>query len=147
MKLLLVSALLGCLATAYAVPAEGIVRWCVKSDQELKKCHDLAAKVALFSCVKRDSSIDCIKAIKDSEADAITLDGGDIYTAGLPNYDLQPIIAEDYGEGKHLKTKFKISSTFSVKLNMLYILFSIRLREMLNLCLLVNGRDWVYNGP
>uniref|UniRef100_A0A4W5P4Z0 Transferrin-like domain-containing protein n=1 Tax=Hucho hucho TaxID=62062 RepID=A0A4W5P4Z0_9TELE len=96
MKLLLVSALLGCLATAYAVPAEGIVRWCVKSDQELKKCHDLAAKVALFSCVKRDSSIDCIKAIKDSEADAITLDGGDIYTAGLPNYDLQPIIAEDY---------------------------------------------------
>uniref|UniRef100_A0A4W5LTP7 Transferrin-like domain-containing protein n=1 Tax=Hucho hucho TaxID=62062 RepID=A0A4W5LTP7_9TELE len=131
-------------ATAYAVPAEGIVRWCVKSDQELKKCHDLAAKVAQFSCVKRDSSIDCIKAIK---ADAITLDGGDIYTAGLQNYDLRPIIAEDYGEGKHLKTKFKISSTFSVKLNMLYILFSIRLREMLNLCLLVNGRDWVYNGP
>lgn len=78
------------------------------------------------------------------EADAITLDGGDIYIAGLHNYNLQPIIAEDYGEGKHLKTKFKISSTFSVKL---YILFFIRLREMLNLCLLVNGRDWVYNGP
>nr|BAA84099.1 transferrin [Salvelinus leucomaenis pluvius] len=98
MKLLLVSALLGCLATAYAVPAEVTVRWCVKSDQELLKCHDLTAKVAQFSCVKKDDSFECIKAIKRGEADAITLDGGDIYTAGLQPYDLQPIIAEDYGE-------------------------------------------------
>eukprot|EP00063_Salmo_salar_P070972 XP_014045807.1 PREDICTED: serotransferrin-1 isoform X1 [Salmo salar] len=104
MKLLLLSALLGCLAfilssaTAYAAPAEGIVKWCVKSEQELRKCHDLAAKVAEFSCVRKDGSFECIQAIKGGEADAITLDGGDIYTAGLTNYGLQPIIAEDYGE-------------------------------------------------
>uniref|UniRef100_A0A8C8JQN3 Serotransferrin n=1 Tax=Oncorhynchus tshawytscha TaxID=74940 RepID=A0A8C8JQN3_ONCTS len=85
-------------ATVYAAPVEGMVRWCVKSDKELQKCHDLAANVAEFSCVKRDDSFECIKAIKREEADAITLDGGDIYTAGLHNYNLQPIIAEDYGE-------------------------------------------------
>uniref|UniRef100_A0A8C7JT56 Serotransferrin n=1 Tax=Oncorhynchus kisutch TaxID=8019 RepID=A0A8C7JT56_ONCKI len=85
-------------ATVYAAPAEGMVRWCVKSEKELKKCHDLAANVAGFSCVRRDDSLECIQAIKREEADAITLDGGDIYIAGLHNYNLQPIIAEDYGE-------------------------------------------------
>ena len=36
---------------------------------------------------------------QDGEADAVTLDGGDIYKAGLKNYDLHPVYAEDYGEG------------------------------------------------
>lgn len=35
---------------------------------------------------------------KDGLADAITLDGGDIYVAGLTNYNLHPIIAEHYGD-------------------------------------------------
>ncbi|KAF3699356.1 Serotransferrin Precursor [Channa argus] len=97
MKSLLPVALLGCLAAVFAAPAEK-VRWCLKSDQEFLKCSHLAAKSTVFSCVKRESTIDCIVAIKAGEADAITLDGGDIYTAGLTNYDLYPIIAEDYGE-------------------------------------------------
>ncbi|XP_036938593.1 transferrin-a isoform X3 [Acanthopagrus latus] len=96
MKTLLLVALLGCLAAVFAAPAEK-VKWCVKSDQELRKCNDLMAKAPVFSCVKRDNTIDCIIAIKAGEADAITLDGGDIYVAGLNNYDLHPIIAEDYG--------------------------------------------------
>ncbi|XP_028282726.1 transferrin-a [Parambassis ranga] len=96
MKLLLPVALLGCLAAVLAAPADK-VRWCVKSEQELRKCTDLAAAAPAFSCVKRDNTIDCITAIKAAEADAITLDGGDVYIAGLNNYDLQPIIAEDYG--------------------------------------------------
>ncbi|XP_018532175.1 transferrin-a [Lates calcarifer] len=96
MRPLLLVALLGCLAAVFAAPAEK-VRWCVKSEQEHRKCQDLVAQAPVFSCVKKDNTIDCIIAIKAGEADAITLDGGDIYTAGLNNYDLHPIIAEDYG--------------------------------------------------
>uniref|UniRef100_A0A8C7ZT65 Serotransferrin n=1 Tax=Oryzias sinensis TaxID=183150 RepID=A0A8C7ZT65_9TELE len=96
MKPLLLLTLLGCLAAALAVPAQK-VKWCVKSDQEFRKCSDLAAAYPTFSCVKKESTLDCIIAIKAGEADAITVDGGDVYTAGLNNYDLHPIIAEDYG--------------------------------------------------
>uniref|UniRef100_A0A8C9VYG9 Serotransferrin n=1 Tax=Scleropages formosus TaxID=113540 RepID=A0A8C9VYG9_SCLFO len=74
------------------------VKWCLKSEQEKKKCDDLAAKVPRFTCVLRHGSEECIKAIKEGHADAITLDGGDVYKAGLTNYDLHPIIAEDYGK-------------------------------------------------
>uniref|UniRef100_A0A8B9KWY1 Serotransferrin n=1 Tax=Astyanax mexicanus TaxID=7994 RepID=A0A8B9KWY1_ASTMX len=83
-------------ALSQAAPSDPPIRWCLKSDAELRKCSDLTAKAPKLACVKRDSSEECIKAIKDGEADAITLDGGDIYQAGLINYDLHPIIAEDY---------------------------------------------------
>ncbi|XP_034411751.1 transferrin-a isoform X2 [Cyclopterus lumpus] len=96
MQTLLLVALLGCLAAVSAAPADK-VKWCVTSDKELEKCAALAVKAPAFSCVKRDSVTACIAAIKAAEADAITLDGGDIYTAGLINNNLQPIIAEDYG--------------------------------------------------
>nr|AEV21971.1 transferrin [Trachidermus fasciatus] len=96
MKTLLLVAVLGCLATVFAAPANK-VRWCVTSDKEQEKCAALAAKAPVFSCVRKDSVLACIVAIRAVEADAITLDGGDIYTAGLINYNLQPIIAEDYG--------------------------------------------------
>uniref|UniRef100_A0A8C6M1N5 Serotransferrin n=2 Tax=Nothobranchius furzeri TaxID=105023 RepID=A0A8C6M1N5_NOTFU len=96
MKPLLLVALFGCLATVFAAPAE-TVKWCVISEPELQKCTELATAASIFSCVKRESPLDCIIAIKAGEADAITVDGGDVYTAGLNNYDLHPIIAEDYG--------------------------------------------------
>ncbi|XP_077382012.1 transferrin-a isoform X2 [Festucalex cinctus] len=88
--------LLSYLAVVLSAPAEH-VKWCVKSDKEYQKCLDLAAKEPVFTCVKRSDSLGCITAIHEGSADAITLDGGDIYTAGLENYKLHPIIAEDYG--------------------------------------------------
>uniref|UniRef100_A0AAY4ACE3 Serotransferrin n=1 Tax=Denticeps clupeoides TaxID=299321 RepID=A0AAY4ACE3_9TELE len=87
------------IASALAAPSEPKIKWCTKSDQEFRKCSDMVQKSQDFQCIKLDNSDACIKAIKNGEADAITLDGGDIYTAGLKNYDLHPIIAEDYGEG------------------------------------------------
>ncbi|XP_048844560.1 serotransferrin-1-like [Brienomyrus brachyistius] len=101
MKVLLASILLGCLvgfSAAFWV-TDPPVKWCLKSAKEKKKCDDLAAKAeAKFACVLRSGTDECITAIKEGQADAITLDGGDIYKAGLKNYDLKPIIAEHYGK-------------------------------------------------
>ncbi|XP_062844229.1 transferrin-a [Trichomycterus rosablanca] len=95
MKLHLLIAFLGCLALAQAVwVKDRKVRWCLKSEQELEKC----TKLNVLTCVKREKTMECIKAVKADEADAITLDGGDIYKAGLMPHELHPIIAEHYGE-------------------------------------------------
>ncbi|MBN3298543.1 TRFE1 protein, partial [Amia calva] len=95
MNLLLCSLLLlGCLASVLGHASE---RFCVVSDIEKKKCDDVNKVVPALLCVKRDSVKSCLEAIKNGDADSITLDGGDIYEAGLKNYDLHPIIAEDYG--------------------------------------------------
>ncbi|XP_061549609.1 serotransferrin-like isoform X2 [Phycodurus eques] len=88
--------LLSYLAAVLSAPTEH-VRWCVKSDKEQQKCSDLAAKAPVFFCVQKADSKGCIEAIHAGTADAITLDGGDVYTAGLENFKLHPIIAEDYG--------------------------------------------------
>ncbi|KAK5907863.1 hypothetical protein CesoFtcFv8_005668 [Champsocephalus esox] len=96
MQTLLLAALLGSLAAVSAVPTEK-VRWCVKSEKELEKCVALAAKAPAFACSLKPDTMECIKAIAAGEADAITLDGGDIYIAGMNDFGLAPIIAEDYG--------------------------------------------------
>lgn len=38
------------------------------------------------------------------------MDGGDVYTAGLNNYDLSPIIVEDYGEQSMFTADFMIQA-------------------------------------
>ncbi|KAJ8410696.1 hypothetical protein AAFF_G00186530 [Aldrovandia affinis] len=89
--------LLGCIGLMLA-EASVEVRWCTTSATENVKCVALTVKVPEIACVQKDGSEACIQAIKDGDADAITLDGGDIYRAGLSINDLHPIIAEDYGQ-------------------------------------------------
>ncbi|XP_074641603.1 melanotransferrin-like [Tubulanus polymorphus] len=83
-------------------------RWCVISEDEMKKCEmmTMAFKTRRIkpelSCILADSTQDCMKKIKDGDADLITLDAADIYNAGK-YYDLVPIAAEDYGDGEAMQ--------------------------------------------
>ncbi|XP_048019488.1 transferrin-a [Megalobrama amblycephala] len=94
MNILLIS-LLGCLVVAPSASAQK-VKWCVKTQNEQKKCEHLASKSADLECHLRPSITECMKSIQNGEADAVTADGKDIYLGGLHPYGLRPIIAEKY---------------------------------------------------
>ena len=65
------------------------MRWCVLSEQEYSKCMDMKNAVekidtgVKFSCVNGTNAEDCMTKIKAGSADLVTLDGGDIKTAGI----------------------------------------------------------------
>lgn len=82
------------------------IRWCTISDPEFKKCLAFkdAVKDCKLSCVSRTNTHACIKSISEYEADAICLDGGHVYDAGLAPYNLKPIMVEDYGNEKETDT-------------------------------------------
>lgn len=113
---------LGMLASCLAAPASNI-RWCVKSEAEFRKCLDIsrncACETITLSCVHKSSTDECFTAISEGQADAITLDSGDIYRASLNPYNLKPIIAESYGTAEEPDTCYyamalvKKSSTFT----------------------------------
>ncbi|XP_074163751.1 serotransferrin-like isoform X2 [Sminthopsis crassicaudata] len=91
------------------------VRWCAISQNELKKCHEFKEALKTtnspsLACIMKTSHMDCVKAISDDEADAVTIDGGFIYEAGLLPYNLKPIVAEDYGtEANPLSQYFAVA--------------------------------------
>ncbi|XP_047670062.1 serotransferrin-1-like [Tachysurus fulvidraco] len=89
MKLSGICAFLSCLVL---VQAEQQITWCLKSEAVLKKCIQIQS----LNCLKMEGTWECIQVVMNGEADAITLDGGDIFTAGLKPYNLHPILAEHY---------------------------------------------------
>ncbi|XP_073432663.1 saxiphilin-like [Dendrobates tinctorius] len=93
------------LALSYAAPNTRNVRWCVTSDTEEQKCNDLVTSChvdeILLTCVKKSSTEDCVRAISNGEADAISLDSKDVYKASLDPFNLKPIMTEAYSEREH----------------------------------------------
>ncbi|XP_014644990.1 PREDICTED: inhibitor of carbonic anhydrase-like [Ceratotherium simum simum] len=92
----------GILGLCLAVPEQN-VRWCTVSNHEARKCssfHNYMKSVLPvgphITCVQRASCLECIKAIAAKEADAVTVDGGLVFEAGLAPYNLKPIVAEFY---------------------------------------------------
>uniref|UniRef100_A0A493TNX2 Ovotransferrin n=1 Tax=Anas platyrhynchos platyrhynchos TaxID=8840 RepID=A0A493TNX2_ANAPP len=87
-------------ALCFAAPPKTTVRWCTISSAEEKKCNSLKDHTqqerVTLSCVQKATYLDCIKAISNNEADAISLDGGQVFEAGLAPYKLKPIAAEVY---------------------------------------------------
>nr|AFM38728.1 transferrin variant 4 [Carassius gibelio] len=94
MNILLIS-LLACLVVALPSESAQKVKWCVKSQNEMKKCQHLATKSPELECHLKSSLTECMTSIKTGDADAITVDGEHVYLAGLKNYELRPIIAEN----------------------------------------------------
>ncbi|PKU34074.1 hypothetical protein llap_15623 [Limosa lapponica baueri] len=57
-------------------------------------------------CLQKGTYLDCIKAISNNEADAISLDGGHVFEAGLAPYKLKPIVAEVYEQSGGSTTSY-----------------------------------------
>lgn len=79
-------------------------RWCCVNEKEYSKCEQW--KLALLSfnqssvlldCVLAYDKFDCFKKIFEDQADLMTADAGDIYTAGK-YYNLVPISSEVYSD-------------------------------------------------
>ncbi|XP_004034071.2 lactotransferrin [Gorilla gorilla gorilla] len=102
---------LGALGLCLAAPRRRSVRWCTVSQPEATKCFRWQRNMKRVrgppvSCIKRDSPIQCIQAIAENRADAVTLDGGFMYEAGLDPYKLRPVAAEVYGTERQPRTHY-----------------------------------------
>ncbi|XP_077927800.1 inhibitor of carbonic anhydrase-like isoform X3 [Halichoerus grypus] len=71
------------------------VLWCAVGHHERVKCDEWSVlSGGALQCTIQETTEDCIATIAKGEADAMTLDGGFIYTAG--QYGLVPVLAENY---------------------------------------------------
>uniref|UniRef100_A0A8C2SIU9 Lactotransferrin n=1 Tax=Capra hircus TaxID=9925 RepID=A0A8C2SIU9_CAPHI len=87
------------------------VRWCAISLPEWSKCYQWQRRMRKLgapsiTCVRRTSALECIRAIAGKNADAVTLDSGMVFEAGLDPYKLRPVAAEIYGTEKSPQTHY-----------------------------------------
>lgn len=94
------------LSTIQSALSEISFRWCAlpkekaKCDDFMKHVNTTAQNMTLnvkASCVDGTDADDCMEKINKGEADLVTLDGGNTYSAG-EKYDFRVIVSEQYGE-------------------------------------------------
>ena len=92
-----------------------VIRWCVTNPYEMKKCERMAMEFNYkvqprmqWSCVMASCKESCMKEIQNENADIMTAEGDEIYTAGKM-HNLKPIMVEkeDYVGVNNYDTKFK----------------------------------------
>lgn len=92
-----------------------VVRWCVTNPCEMKKCERMAMEFNYkisprmqWSCVMASCKESCMEEIQRGNADIMTAEGDEIYTAGKM-HDLKPIMAEkeDHDHDTNYDKKFK----------------------------------------
>ncbi|MCJ0108869.1 hypothetical protein J0W70_18390, partial [Clostridioides difficile] len=78
-------------------PRENKIQWCAVGKDEKSKCDRWSVvSNGEVECTVADNTKDCIVKIMKGEADAISLDGGFVYTAGVCG--LVPVVGESYEE-------------------------------------------------
>ncbi|XP_056419114.1 thyroglobulin-like [Hyla sarda] len=90
------------LGLSFAAPKPRDIRWCVTSETEVKKCNDQAKSCSVngfvLKCVKKSSTEDCMKAISDGQADAISLNNEQVHKASLNPFNLRPIMTGSHSQ-------------------------------------------------
>jgi len=77
------------------------VRMCTTTDTETSKCQDLAQAAYSrdirpgLSCVSRPSLDECLSAIKDNQADVVSVDAG-LAVSALKKFQVAPVLKEEY---------------------------------------------------
>ncbi|XP_045153751.1 serotransferrin [Echinops telfairi] len=101
-----VSALLACGVLGLCLAtSDQLVKWCTTSKPEMDKCTDMKG-VLPVTCVRTTSYYECIHAVSEKRADAVTLDAGWVYEAGLAPHNLKPVVAEFHGSKDDPKTGY-----------------------------------------
>ncbi|XP_023605310.1 serotransferrin isoform X7 [Myotis lucifugus] len=103
----------GALGLCLAFPDKN-VQWCTISDHEFAKCLNFSMSIKkvlpeagpVVLCVKKSSYHECIQAIAEGKADAVTLDAGLVFDAGRAPFNLKPVVAEYYGSKENPQTSY-----------------------------------------
>ncbi|CAI9618396.1 unnamed protein product, partial [Staurois parvus] len=94
-------------------PSRESIRWCTQSRQEKIKCDNWTpVSGGVIECTEASSADECIQQIMKGDADAVTLDGGYMYTAG--QCGLVPVLGEYYNQGKTILQKTNSSTYYAV---------------------------------